>query len=188
MGMSDVIGPRAIGASMPGQAPAQEGSELKDLADDEVDRILTEQYERGMKILTENRDVLDEIAKILIEKEKISGVELLKIIQGKNPSLVKDGAMDKVIEAANPKDKVESYAFMFSNATSEVQKNIDENPVMVFSKSYCPHCNKAKSILNDWNIDYKAIELDNPEGEELFEALKQLSGQRTVPNIYVKGK
>ena len=105
MGMSDIVGPRAVGVAMPGQMAPQEGSELKDKADEEIDRILNEQYERGMQILTENRDVLDEIAKTLIEKEKISGVELLKVIQKMKPGLVKDDAIDKVLEAANPKDR-----------------------------------------------------------------------------------
>ena len=27
---------------------------------------------------------------------------------------------------------------------NEVERLINEHPVMVFSKSYCPHCNKAK--------------------------------------------
>ena len=59
-----------------------------DKADEEVDRILNEQYERGMSILLENKDVLDKIAKILIEKEKISGTELLDIIRSQKPELV----------------------------------------------------------------------------------------------------
>jgi ATP-dependent Zn protease len=41
---------------------------------------LQEQYDRGMKLLTENRDVLDMIAQTLIEKEKINGVELVQKI------------------------------------------------------------------------------------------------------------
>ena len=45
--------------------------------DSEIDRILAEQYDRGMKLLTENRDILDEIAKCLIEEEKIDGKQLL---------------------------------------------------------------------------------------------------------------
>ena len=53
------------------------GIKLMRKADDEVDRILTEQYERGLRILESNKDVLEAIAKVLIEKEKISGVELL---------------------------------------------------------------------------------------------------------------
>ena len=62
------------------QGGANEGADLKNKADAEIDRILEEQYARGMKLLTDNRDVLDAIAKILIENEKINGKELLKTI------------------------------------------------------------------------------------------------------------
>mgnify|MGYP001333165784 CR=1 FL=1 len=55
-----------------------------------------EQYERGMNLLTNNRDVLDEIAKVLIEKEKIDGKELLNIMQTVNPDLVSEKAMEAV--------------------------------------------------------------------------------------------
>lgn len=50
-----------------------------------MDRILQEQYQRGMKIITENRDILDQIAKTLIEKEKIDGGQLINIIEGIKP-------------------------------------------------------------------------------------------------------
>jgi cell division protease FtsH len=85
MGMSDVIGPRNIsggggGGNMFQAQSAGEGSALKNRADAEIDRILREQYERGMKLLTQNRDVLDLVAKTLIEKEKITGTEMLQII------------------------------------------------------------------------------------------------------------
>jgi len=67
LGMSDVIGPRNIAQemspmqSMMGGGPA-ESVGLKDKADQEIDRILQEQYDRGMKLLTENREALDAIA------------------------------------------------------------------------------------------------------------------------------
>lgn len=56
---------------------ASEGANIKNKADAEIDRILREQYERGMTLLTDNRPVLDQIAKTLIEKEKINGIQLL---------------------------------------------------------------------------------------------------------------
>jgi ATP-dependent Zn protease len=34
-----------------------------------------------MKILTDNKDILDKIAKILIEKEKISGNQMIDLIK-----------------------------------------------------------------------------------------------------------
>ena len=101
MGMSDVIGPRNIAAaqSSPFMAPsASEGSDLKNKADAEIDRILAEQYERGMSLLTEHRGILDAIADRLIEKEKIDGVEMLELIKGINAQLVSDDAMAAVQE------------------------------------------------------------------------------------------
>lgn len=78
--MSDAIGPRNISqAGTQGQNAI--GEDLQRLADKEVNRILSEQYERGMQLLTENKDVLDAIAKILIEEENINGMQLLKVIE-----------------------------------------------------------------------------------------------------------
>ena len=107
MGMSDVIGPRNISSQQqPGPMAmmmgGQEGSSLKNKADEEIDRILKEQYDRGMKILTDNRDILDIVAKTLIEKEKIDGVDLLQIIKDANPELVSSDAMQKVYESMKP--------------------------------------------------------------------------------------
>jgi len=115
MGMSDIIGPRNISqqAASPMQqmmmGGAAEGADLKNKADAEIDRILAEQYERGMSILTENRDVLDAIAKILIEEEKINGKQLLETIKNINPNLISDKAIEAVeammapvIEAQKP--------------------------------------------------------------------------------------
>ena len=42
--------------------------------------------------MTENRPILDQIAKTLVEKEKIDGLELLKIIQDMKPELVPEGS------------------------------------------------------------------------------------------------
>lgn len=88
MGMSDVIGPRNIQTQQSMFAAPDGGLTIKNKADSEVDRILAEQYARGMKLLTDNRDLLDAIAKTLIDKEKISGTDMLKLIQSMKPELV----------------------------------------------------------------------------------------------------
>ena len=43
-------------------------------------RIVDEQYQRGMKLLRDNMFLLDELAKLLMEQEKVSGEELVKLI------------------------------------------------------------------------------------------------------------
>ncbi|CAF5125185.1 unnamed protein product, partial [Rotaria sp. Silwood1] len=41
-----------------------------------------------------------------------------------------------------------------------VEKYINENDVMIFSKSWCPYCKKIKQALTSANIDFYSIELD----------------------------
>ncbi|KAJ3193488.1 hypothetical protein HK101_004733 [Irineochytrium annulatum] len=65
---------------------------------------------------------------------------------------------------------------------------ISSNKVMVFSKSYCPYCRKAKSLLDSLKVPYLAYELDNrDDGNDIQNYLQTLSGQRTVPNIFING-
>ena len=109
--MSDVIGPRNISAQPPqsmmqmmmgGSESGKDGDLIRNKADKEVDRILKEQYERGMQLLTENREILDEIAQTLIEKEKIDGEALLRVIQEKNPELIDQSQIEAVAALSSP--------------------------------------------------------------------------------------
>ncbi|KAL2191586.1 glutaredoxin [Thermothelomyces heterothallicus CBS 203.75] len=71
-------------------------------------------------------------------------------------------------------------------AQKKAQQLIDENAVMVFSKSYCPYCTRTKQILDGLNAKYKAIELNLlDDGADIQNALLNLTGQRTVPNIFI---
>ena len=41
-----------------------------------------------------------------------------------------------------------------------IDQKIAENRVMMFSKSSCPHCTKAKQTLKAKNIEFEVLELD----------------------------
>ncbi|KAL4761612.1 glutaredoxin [Aspergillus foveolatus] len=76
-----------------------------------------------------------------------------------------------------------------SSAKIKAQQIIDENGVVVFSKSYCPYCKASKSLLSELGAKYYALELDTiDDGADLQNALEEISGQRTVPNIYIAKK
>jgi len=76
-----------------------------------------------------------------------------------------------------------------SDALLVAKKLIDENPVVIFSKSYCPYCRRAKDILTKYAVQYKAFEIDQEaNGPEVQAALLQFTGQRTVPNIFINRK
>lgn len=49
--------------------------------DEEVMRILKESYEEALRLLRENRQVMDKLAEFLIEKETITGKEFMKIFR-----------------------------------------------------------------------------------------------------------
>jgi len=71
-----------------------------------------------------------------------------------------------------------------------VDQHIKDNSVMVFSKTTCPFCLKLKSTFKQNRIDFTAVELDTmgPMGSDMQKALLDLSGQKTVPNVFVNGK
>lgn len=71
----------------------------------------------------------------------------------------------------------------------EIESNINSHKILVYSKSYCPYCTSTKSLLQSLNQDYKVIELDQiPKGSAIQNGLQELTGQRTVPNIFINGK
>ncbi len=50
--------------------------------DIEVRDILAEAYKQAKKILTENREKMDELSEYLLDKETITGEEFMKILEG----------------------------------------------------------------------------------------------------------
>ncbi|XP_078488103.1 thioredoxin reductase 1, cytoplasmic-like [Ciona intestinalis] len=72
---------------------------------------------------------------------------------------------------------------------SLVEQNIKDNPVMVFSKTTCGFCSKIKSLFDELKVTYKALEINQLENSaEVQAVLLEVSGQRTVPNVYIKGQ
>ncbi|OMJ18087.1 Glutaredoxin-C2 [Smittium culicis] len=66
---------------------------------------------------------------------------------------------------------------------------IKSNNAVIFSKSYCPFCLRAKESLKSINLDFKVVELDeHPDGSKIQSALFDLTNQRTVPNIFINSK
>ncbi|KAJ9637330.1 Glutaredoxin [Coniosporium apollinis] len=76
-----------------------------------------------------------------------------------------------------------------SAAKTKAQSIIDENPVAVFSKSYCPYCKATKQLLSEMGAKYYAIELDQvDDGAAIQDALEEMTHQRTVPNVFIDKK
>lgn len=72
---------------------------------------------------------------------------------------------------------------------AKVDAMIADNPVMMFSFSTCPFCKNAKALLDDMNVKYTAIELNEVEGGMAIRAeLAKATGRTSMPNIWVGGQ
>merc|ERR1711912_39099 len=73
-----------------------------------------------------------------------------------------------------------------AECNADIDAKINGNKVMVFSKSYCPHCNYTKQLLESKGVEFGLLELDNLQnGDQVQNALRIKTGQNTVPNIFI---
>jgi len=74
-----------------------------------------------------------------------------------------------------------------SAAKTKAQSIIDDNAVAVFSKSWCPYCKASKALLTEMGAKFYTIELDQvDDGSAIQSALAEMTGQSSVPNIFIK--
>jgi len=73
-----------------------------------------------------------------------------------------------------------------------INGEISSHKVVVFSKTYCPYCVATKNLFKKSEfsgIDVKYHELDKiNDGPAIQATLLSMSGQRTVPSVWVGGK
>ncbi|KAJ3515276.1 hypothetical protein NLJ89_g1858 [Agrocybe chaxingu] len=97
-GMNDVIGPVSYG----GDRAAKESwtkpfsERTAEMLDYEVRKMITTAYERTRNLLTEHRDDVDKVARLLLEKEVITREDMIDLL-GKRPFASRDD-MDKWLD------------------------------------------------------------------------------------------
>ena len=86
-GMSDKLGPVALGRAQGGMFLGRDIAAERDFSEDtaatidsEVSELVDVAYKRATKVLMDNRSVLDELAEILVEKETVDSEELQNLL------------------------------------------------------------------------------------------------------------
>jgi len=89
LGMSEDVGPISLGDEDRQQNPFAGGPQVSqktaELIDDEVRRLLDEAHERALAILTEKRELLNQLSALLISIETIEGEDLIAYEKGEKP-------------------------------------------------------------------------------------------------------
>jgi len=86
-GMSDKLGPVALGRSQGGMFLGRDIAAERDFSEDtaaaideEVSQLVAEAYKRATAVLSANRPVLDELAELLVEKETVDAEQLQELL------------------------------------------------------------------------------------------------------------
>ncbi|XP_057981571.1 glutaredoxin-C4 [Malania oleifera] len=76
-----------------------------------------------------------------------------------------------------------------SSAHTFVKKTISSHNIVIFSKSYCPYCKRAKNVFKELNQSPHIVELDErDDGFNIQDELSNIVGRRTVPQVFINGK
>jgi len=58
--------------------------------------------------------------------------------------------------------------------------------VTIYLTDWCPFCHRAKSLLSKKNVSFKEIDVDGRP--DLRSWLAKVSGQRTVPQVFINNE
>jgi glutaredoxin len=82
-----------------------------------------------------------------------------------------------------------------SSPDARVDALVQGQPVLVFSKTYCPYCKEVKELLTQagasarWDFNIHVVELDtDTDGKQMQEYLLKKTGQNSVPNVFIGGE
>lgn len=114
--------------------PKVTSEELSALIDKEVEKIISTAYEKAKSIITDNLDILHSCAKLLLEKEKISGDEFRALFpenslpEKKKPTIVEfdyDNEDDNIDNADNEINNVDNINVKENNDEENNDEDID---------------------------------------------------------------
>ena len=86
--MSDEVGPVYLAGEQEvfiGKSWGQQRNYSEDVAarvDTEIRRIMEEQSARATKVLDDNREAVERVVKVLLEREQLTGDEFIKVFNG----------------------------------------------------------------------------------------------------------
>jgi len=84
--------------------------------------------------------------------------------------------------------KKDSSRLLRYAAPEEVERFVNENSVLIFSKTFCPFCRKAKKALAAAGAEFTVVEIDErDDGDDVQAALLEKTGVKTVPQVFVGG-
>ena len=110
-----------------GRAVRNCSEETSTLLDEETLKIIRTAHENARRILRENRDLLDKISGVLLDKETIFGDEFFEIVYEKYPELKEEKDKEKIEKEKEVKELEEKRAKIYALHNSYVEEDNTDN-------------------------------------------------------------
>lgn len=124
-GMSEEFGPMALGKKDDEVFLGRDMAHIKDYSDEtaklidlEVKRILGDAYDRAKTILQDNLELLHTLSLALVDRETLTGEEVIKIINGETLAPVQNGSKAAAAPATQPEDASGEEGFTLDEGDS----------------------------------------------------------------------
>ena len=79
-------------------------------------------------------------------------------------------------------------------ALREVRETVADYPVVVYALEWCEFCWSVRNMFTEAGVEYVSVDLDsvayqkNDRGGKLRAALREITGQPTIPQVFVGGR
>ena len=138
--------------------------------------------------LTQQRTVPN----VFINNQHIGGNDDVQAAY-RSGNLLKLLQREESAETASEEKKEKEQSVATNTLLSLIEKENNNHQVVVWAKSWCPYCRSSKDLFRTAsqleNVDVVIHDIDKlPNEEALQNELLELTGQRTVPSIFVNGK
>jgi anaphase-promoting complex subunit 7 len=100
------------------------------------------------------------------------------------------------VQAGFAAEEPDQYGKEIAVYKKKIEKQVASEPVVIYTYALSPFCMEAKKLLDNLDIDYKEISLGGQwipgliaqGGSQKRAALLELTGQSSLPNIFIGGK
>ena len=132
------------------------------------------------------------VPNVFINNQHIGGNDDVQAVY-RSGNLLKLLQREESPETSSEEKKEEEQSVATNTLKSLIEKENNNHQVVVWAKSWCPYCRASRDLFRTAsqleNVDVVIHDIDElPNEEALQKKLLELTGQSTVPNIFVNGK
>jgi len=124
--------------------------------DEETLKIIKTAHEKARKLLRENRDLLDKISGVLLDKETIFGDEFFDLVYEKYPEMKEEKDREKVKKEKEVKELEEKRAKIYALNSSNTEEHKDENQNVVVEDNI----KETKDNNSDEKLQFEIVDKD----------------------------